>query len=304
MSPHHFGMLAALSAALCWSFGTFVFEAAGRRVGAFQLNLLRLTVALVLLSLTHLLVRGSIIPADVEARRLGLFALSGLVGLAIGDLCYFRSLLALGPGLAVLIQGLAPAFSAGLAWLALGEGLGLQDLAGITLTMLGVSWVAVEPHRSTVATAQTRRRWLGVLQGVAAAFCQGLGLVLAKEGLNDPGGIPVVSPLTATLARMTMGTLCAWVMAIATRQIRATPKSIADRRGMGFVALGAILGPFVGVWLSQIAIQNTPAGVAATLFATCPIMVLVLLLILRSERPSLRSALGATVAVAGVALLT
>ena len=61
--------------------------------------------------------------------------------------------------------------------------------------------------------------------------------------------------------------------------------------------------PGKGVWLSLVAVKHTAAGIAATIMATVPVLVLPLVIVFYRERVSPRAAAGAIVAVAGVALL-
>jgi drug/metabolite transporter (DMT)-like permease len=71
---------------------------------------------------------------------------------------------------------------------------------------------------------------------------------------------------------------------------------------LGGVAIAAFFGTYLAIWLQQTALKYAPAGVAQALLATSPIFVLPLLLALK-ERVSLRAALGALVALAGIWLL-
>ena len=57
------------------------------------------------------------------------------------------------------------------------------------------------------------------------------------------------------------------------------------------------------VGLSLVAVQRTSAGVAASLMATTPVLILPIVVLLGRERFSLASLGGALLAVAGVALL-
>jgi drug/metabolite transporter (DMT)-like permease len=68
-------------------------------------------------------------------------------------------------------------------------------------------------------------------------------------------------------------------------------------------AFGGVFGPFLGVSLSLVAVQHTQAGVAATLMALTPVLILPLAAAMRRERVSVRAAAGALVAVAGTAVL-
>jgi drug/metabolite transporter (DMT)-like permease len=72
---------------------------------------------------------------------------------------------------------------------------------------------------------------------------------------------------------------------------------------MLFAAGGAIMGPFLGVWLSLVAVKMIPAGIAATLNAMTPIMVIPVVIFYYKEKVSYRAVLGAVVAFIGVALL-
>ena len=69
------------------------------------------------------------------------------------------------------------------------------------------------------------------------------------------------------------------------------------------VVLGSIVGPFLGISFSLLAIKHTAVGIAATLMATVPIMMLPLVRVIYRERLSWKAILGAIVAVIGVAVL-
>jgi drug/metabolite transporter (DMT)-like permease len=66
---------------------------------------------------------------------------------------------------------------------------------------------------------------------------------------------------------------------------------------------GAFFGPFLGVWLSLVAVRLTDVGIAATIMATTPVLVIPILMVLEHYRPTARALVGTAVTVAGVALL-
>jgi drug/metabolite transporter (DMT)-like permease len=76
-----------------------------------------------------------------------------------------------------------------------------------------------------------------------------------------------------------------------------------DRQGLGFAAIGAFFGPFLGVSLSLFAVRHTVAGVAASIMALQPVLIIPLVVVLHRERVGVGGVAGALVAVAGVALL-
>ena len=72
---------------------------------------------------------------------------------------------------------------------------------------------------------------------------------------------------------------------------------------MKLVISGSVLGPFLGIWLSLIALKLTKAGIAATLMSTLPIAILPMVIIFYKERVSWRAWLGTIITVIGVYIL-
>jgi drug/metabolite transporter (DMT)-like permease len=67
--------------------------------------------------------------------------------------------------------------------------------------------------------------------------------------------------------------------------------------------MGTMAGPFLGVWLSLVAIQNTSVAVASTLMSLAPIILLPVGKLIFKERIGWRAIVGTVVAVSGVAML-
>jgi len=287
------GELAALGTATCWSFTGLFFAEAARRVGALRVNLLRLPVALALLSLTLAVTGGSL--AALDGRRIAWLTASGLVGLVVGDLALFEAMRRIGPRLSLLIMSLAPISASIAGLLMLGERPGRMALLGIAITLGGVAWVVGERRgREAYGSHETA----GVALAMLGAVCQGLGLVLAKLGMA--GEVP---PLAATWVRMGTATASIWLLTVLSGRARhVAPAETVGRAGLPILG-GAFFGPFLGVWLSLLAASLTDVGVAATIMATTPVLVIPILAVGEHYRPSARALLGTIVTVAGVALL-
>jgi drug/metabolite transporter (DMT)-like permease len=280
------GELAALTTAVLWCFTSLFFAEAARRVGSLLVNLLRLPVALTLLTLALPASEGAL--AALDARSVVYLAISGVVGLSIGDLAYFGALQRLGARLSLLLLSLAPIFATATAVFVLGE-------IPTVLTGAGVFSVVLErrngANQQEVSTA-------GVIRGVIAAACQGIGLVLAKLGMQGQ-----VSPLAASWVRMLVATVAIWLACAAVGKLRARELGSAAQRARWPLLVGAVCGPFLGVWLSMIAARFTDVGVAATIMATNPVLIIPIVMATEGYRPSWRALLGSITAVAGVALL-
>ncbi len=292
------GELAAMGTSFCWSGGSILFSIAGRRIGSYNVNKLRIPMASIFLLTALMIFYHTPFPSGINSHAVIYLGLSGIVGLVIGDTFYFRCLVILGPRQGSLMMSLAPVMTAVIAFIMLGERLSAMAMAGILVTLAGISWVTTD--KKDVGSLDNREgsKAVGVLMGVGGAFGQALGLVLAKEGMGQ-----TFNPMSATLIRMLTAAVAIWIVAGMRREIITTLKSMVDLKCVATLSGAAFLGPTVGVWLSLVAVKNTEAGIAATLMSTFPVVIIPLTMIVHHERPSYRSVLGAIVAVAGVAML-
>jgi drug/metabolite transporter (DMT)-like permease len=222
-------------------------------------------------------------------------AVSGLIGLTLGDWAYFGAFVYVGPRLTTLLMTLAPPMTALLGIPLLHESIGLVEAAGMSVTLVGVIWVVLE---QTPAPLPPGHRIRGVALGVLGSLGQALGLVLSKIGMGL-----VVDPLPATAMRMAAATVGIWVVAALTGRTGNMRRLLADPVARNTTLGATLLGPVLGVWMSLVAVRFTEAGIAATLMATTPILVLPLVRLAYGERVSWRALGGAMVSVAGVAIL-
>jgi len=288
------GELAALVAALLWAIASVMFSQLGRQLRPLVLNLTKGTVALALIGLTLALLARA--PTDLALGSVTLLLVSGLVGIGIGDTIFFAALNQLGPRRALLMETLAPPLAALLALVFLQERLSAPAWGGIGLTLGGVAWVIAEQTPTDQAGGPVSGR--GVLLGFLAALGQAVGAVLSRAALAETA----IDPLWSTALRLggglgVMALLLAW-------QGDLGPKlrPLRQRRVLGLVVLAATVGTYLAIWLQQTALKYAAAGVAQALTATSPLFVLPLAALL-GERVSLRSVLGALVALAGIWIL-
>ena len=183
---------------------------------------------------------------------------------------------------------------------------------GIILVVGGVAWVILQRPEPTSPYATTRRV-RGVLLALLAAACQAAGLLFSKQGMGHGWLEPAerLSPQAATYGRMLFAGLGVLpLLALHVYRQRAgrvtyglPPRIGSARAGLAFAACGAVVGPFLGVWMSLVASDRAPLGVAQTLCSLPPIFLLPFAATIHKERIGLRAVLGALIAVGGAALL-
>jgi drug/metabolite transporter (DMT)-like permease len=293
------GQLAALGAAALWACTALAIEGAARRIGSLTVNLVRLVFAFGFLCLAGLLFRGQPLPVDATRHAWIWLSVSGLVGFAFGDLCLYRAFLVLGPRLSTLMMSLVPPLTALIGWLALGETLAPRDLLGMTLTVGGIAWAVLERTKPAgegrVSAGHATPG--GIALGFGAALGQASGLILSKIGMGS------YNAMAATQVRVIAGLAGYVLLFFALGWWPNVRQGLADRKALGLAALGAFFGPFAAVTLSLIAIRATVAGVAASIMALTPVLIIPLVVLLRGEKVGVGGLAGAMVAVCGVALL-
>lgn len=305
------GHAAGLATSMLWTATSLFFTAAARRLGPVVVNTARILLAIVMLGLTHRFLSGQWIP-DMVAGQLWYLALSGLVGLSLGDQALLTAFVDIGPRLAMLIMTTAPLFAAFFGWAVLEETLPAEACLGMGLTIGGVAWVVLERPEARVGS-HSPHRMRGVILALAASACQAGGLLLSKQGMGH-GWLPEeqhLDPQAATLARMVFAAVgmlpILALYAPRARKRRAGgifPTRVGTRSGgFLFVFGGAVAGPFLGVWMSLVASDRAPLGIAQTLCSLTPVFILPFSVLIHTERVSPRAILGAVIAVAGIALL-
>jgi drug/metabolite transporter (DMT)-like permease len=291
------GELAALTTAFIWSIGSLFFTSAGRCLGALNVNRIRLIFGVLLLGTTLLLTKGWLLPPGIEDENLIYLALSGIIGLVIGDSFLFSAMVILGTRLTMLIYALSPAIAAITAFAFIGESLDILSIVGITVTLVGVIWVTSE-QRFDSNNGAVKVSPKGILFAFLGGSGQAIGIVFAKMGMADS-----VDPLAGTFLRMVFAAGTIWIVSLFTGSFIRTIKSLKNQKGLLLTFGGAVFGPFLGVWMSLVAVKNTEAGVAMAITSIVPVLVIPWVILFYKEKVSPRAFIGALVAVLGVFIL-
>jgi drug/metabolite transporter (DMT)-like permease len=302
MDSNLVGQVAALATSCVWTFSSILFTESVRKIGSLSLNAYRIVAAVGFLSVTHMILFNTLLPAASSGQVFWL-GMSGIVGLGVGDFGLFAAFAIIGPRRSVLVMALSPIFASAGAFLMLGEVIPPQAILGIATTIAGVVWVVLErEHRSMEAPISKRFKIQGVFFALIGAMGQGMGLVFSKKGiLLNPDA--TLNALSATLIRMTIGALFVWVFIIAAGRFTELRSALNRKQGIKYAVAAAFFGPFIGVTLSMIAVTFTQTGVAQTLMSLMPVFIIPVVWVLYRQRISWRGIIGAAIAVVGVAIL-
>lgn len=311
------GELISIAVCVCWSASALFGQVAARGIGhAMPLNVLRMTLSLILLSLSMTWVCGVPYPIYADGETWMWLTLSGLMGYVLGDFCLFNAYIVIGARFGQLFMTLAPPAAALSGWILLGERMSPLALVGMLITVCGIS-MSILGKKGEDHHRHLQLPLKGILYGIGAGVGQGVGLVLSKLGIehyeqsiqtalaDDPQQMSAMldaMPMSATFIRAITGIICFTLALFYVRQQGTLVGSLKQGRLMFIILLATITGPFVGVSLSLKATLYTSTGIAQTIMACTPILVLWPSHVLFKQKVTMREVIGAIISVVGVAL--
>ena len=303
------GEIISLVVAVSWTVTALFAEVASKRLGSLQFNVIRMLLSIVMLGATLWIFTGSPVPLYAGGDAWLWLSLSGFVGYILGDYCLFNSYILIGSRFGQLFMTLAPIAAAFSGWAILGERMSMQAVAGMLVTIFGIGLSVLNKgggkHRLSLKLPLK-----GVLFGIGAGVGQGVGLVLSKVGMNYyeqaiPVGDEVIAglmPFASTMIRAITGFAGFFLIVLLQKKLSTFSTIVRNRKGMNAALWATFAGPFIGVSLSLMAVQYTEAGVASTLMALTPVLILWPSAYFFGQRVTAKEIIGAVISVIGVSL--
>ena len=325
------GETISLFVALSWTVTALFAEVASKRMGSLPLNVVRMVMSLSLLAVTLWLVMGVPWPRYADGPSWLWLLLSGVVGYVIGDYCLMQGYIYIGSRFGQLFMTLSAPTAAIMGRLLIGEQMKPLAILGMCVTLTGIGMSILSKRDGTTPkgghTTQLKLKLprRGVFYAAMAGICQGFGLVLSKIGLEHysaafvsagldsqapladaliPIPLYISMPFAATMIRASIGLVgfAALLFLFEKNGKAKLQHAVHDRKAMWCVFGATVFGPFVGVSMSLLATMYTSTGIAQTLFALTPILIIAPAAWLFHQRVTPREVIGAVVSVAGVSL--
>lgn len=292
-----FGDLLALGAAACWAIGSIMSVMPSRHLGAIAFTRWRMLMVAIMLWTVVALSGGW---RGFSSGDLGALALSGLVGIFIGDTALFAAMNRLGPRRSGVLFATHAAFSAALGFILLDERMNLQAFIGAVLTLGGVMLaILLGRHKDETHAWEVDRGHVGagVVLALLAALCQALGSLFAKPVMAQG-----IDPVLASAVRVSIATAAHFVL-LATGFQGARATQAPTLRVLAQTALNGLIAMGIGMTLVLLALKKGDIGMVAILSSVSPILVLPLLWLQLKRAPAPGAWVGASLTVLGTALI-
>lgn len=293
------GEIAAVLTALCWTMSGLAFQWVTKRIGSLSLNLIRLIMAFIMISLFTFFSRGLLLPTDATTQAWIWLSISGIIGLVLGDYFLFSAYALIGARISLLIYSASPILTGLFGYFLWGETLSWWSMAGILLILCGIALVILTrtPAAKDQVGVGLRFQPKGLVYAAIGGIGQGFGIITSKLGIGD------YNPVAATQIRVLAGIVGFVIIYFISSHWPKFFEALKNKPAMGVAWLGATVGPFIGVSLSLYAVQHTKTAIASTLMSLSPVLIIPFSIFLFREKFQLRETIGALVAIAGTALL-
>ena len=295
MNIPHIGEIAALVTACSWTVGVMLFEQVTRKIGTFVTNFLKVIIAFLLLATFTWITRSTPFPIDAPQNAWFWLSLSGIFGFTVGDLFLFQAFKLVGARISMLVYAVSPALTALGGFFFLDERLTSTSIAGIVLTLGAILLVVLQ--RSPRDTDNVYALKLkGALFASIATVCQAAGYLFSKQGMY------FCDSITATQIRLIVAIIGFGIVVILIKNSMMVWHTLRNKYVISRLVLASVFGPFIGVTLSMFALHTAKAGIATTIMATVPVLLILPSIFIFKERITGYEILGTIAAVGGVAL--
>lgn len=296
MLQSHLGVLAALATAVCWTVTAVAFESAGKKVGSLCVNLIRLIIAFILLSVFNFFTRGMLLPIDASGYTWIWLLLSGLIGFVLGDLFLFQAYVEIGSRISQLIMSIVPPITAITGYILMREKITLLGFVGMVTTIAGIALVILTKGSDDKKVAFSHPI-KGLIYAFLGALGQAFGLVFSKFGMG------FYNPFAATQIRIIAAIVGFCIVVTVKKHWKSVYTALKDKKAMKNITIGSFFGPFIGVSLSLLAVQHAPTAIVSTITSITPILIIPASIFVFKENIVPKEIFGSFIALIGVALL-
>lgn len=293
------GAVYVLTAALCWAGSSTIIKFLTTRIDTLSLNTLRLCItSIFLLALIPLSGRGTEL-INIPLTPLAYLIISGIIGLAIGDTTYIKSLSYLNVSHAFPIAQCANAvFTMFLSVSLLGESFTWVTGLGTFFVLLGIYLITSTRMTPGTNPALGRIRGKGIVLALIAGVVWAIAVVTLKLGVME------TDPLVAAAIKISVAAIVLLPFALSQRKRGALQLRKYGSRSLALALTSGLIDYGAGMVLFIIAIQLIGAGKTVVLASASPLFLLPFSVFILKEKLTRLNLVGIFVGVTGICLVT
>ena len=284
------GEFFSVACAAVWALAVVLFRRSGDSLPAFELNLFKNALGVMLMIPTVWLMEG-LSPPDFDATRWFIILLSGIIGIAVADTWYLRALNLIGAARTGVVATLFSPFVIILSIVFLGEMMKAWQLAGFVLVLSGILLVTWRQKRQDVSMRALR---LGVAYGAGAVLMMAIGIVMVKPVLEGEHFFWVVA------LRLAAGCLAMMLLVTVAGRWAVVMNRYREPQPWPTVVFASLLGSYVSMILWLAGYRLTDASIASVLNETAAAFIVLFAWLILKEPLNLRRIGGVVLTFVGV----
>ena len=281
-------IIVALLSAASWAFATVVFDRIGKVVPYVGITFLKGIFSIILM-IVLLIFTGGL--HDIGIWEFSFLALSGIIGISLGDSLFFKSLQDLGAKVQVIFFLLGQIFTMILSLLLLGELLSLEQYIGAVVLLTGiviVIWGKQDNHPNKVR---------GIVCGLLSILCFSVSAIMVKMAIAE------VEVITATFYRMLFGTIFTLGFGVVGKQLPSWIKPLKDKRLLILFILNVFVITYGGFLLSMVAVKLISVSLVSVLGTTEPVFVLLFAYLINKDKIAKQEVIGTMITLIGLFII-
>ncbi len=287
MSSFTIGLLGSLASCILWASAVILFRKTADHVTAFGLNVGKNLVGFLFFTLTLLIMGHNLFPA-IPLKDFLYLAISGVVGVGIGDMLFMKSLKMLGAGFNAIVSCLYTPLMILAGVFIFSETISIRLILGAILV---VSAIVV----SSLDDMDKRPKHLvtGILIGTLSILANVTGAVLFKGLLHRYSLFYII------WVRLFMGCLFLLLFYVFHPKRRELLSGLELSRNWVGLGISGILGTYLAILAWTLGLRHLPVSLIAVFSQLTVIMIIVLAYFFLREQLSIRRMVSAALAVGG-----
>lgn len=284
----------AFAANIAFSSASYFFAHFSRTISPLWMNFFKANVAAVLFAVTCVALGFGF---DLSWLGISLLILSGLLGLAIGDIFLLKAFAELGPGRALMIFGFQPLFLGVFAQVFLNQDFPLKKVIAILFLIGCVFSFAFENLKKAGTWG-----WVGIQAAFIGMLLDASGVLLTRTVFDMN---PELSPFVANLIRALSAALFFWAWAIARPQDFDPVKTFLKQttKNKWTLVVASIFGTFVSLSLYLMAVKHGHLATVSAVVGTSPLVASLFEVVMGRKAPTRWFFIGILNFIAGFLIL-
>ena len=288
------GSIFALTSAFLWASAVILFKKSGDMFSPVSLNIYKSLVALVLVSVTMLILNIPFFP-DKPINDWLLLAVSGFIGITLADLFFFMALNRLGAGLVAIVECLYLPSVIFFSFIMLNENLSIGDIMGGILVLTAVV-VGSMKKKILGETLESKIPLSGIFIGCLSMIFLACGIVMIKDLLVR------TDVFWATLVRVASASVSLFALILFHPRRKQYFRELKFSKAWLTALPASVIGNYLALLCWVAGMKYTTTSRAAILNQMSSIFIFILAAIFLKEKITINKTIAILLALTGACL--